>query len=301
VPIADDSPGLPHLLEVDGTNCGYVMSLAGGWGIADVIEEPSPTGVKKRPGPPRWEELELRLALPVARPVFDWIAAAWRREVQAKDLLLTTVDIEGNVLRRREFRNALLTATTIAIEPPAPGSGVSPYEHGSVTLRLLPQAARTTSPTATVAALTPQPPTPLTPRLELTGLDCTMTSPVGTFTVQQAFGSAIPPSPGLRIWREPGPLAFPNLTVELAGNSARDWQRWFDNFVVKGYNDATNEKTGTLTLQDPASEKALVRIGLFNVGIFHLKGPILAGTPRTGISQVTVAELYCERLEFMLP
>jgi hypothetical protein len=299
VTFADDSAGL-HLLEVDGTNCGYVMSMAGGWGIADVIEEPSPTGDKKRPGPPRWDELELQLALPVARPVFDWIAAAWRREVQAKDLLLTTVDLEGNVLRRREFRNALLTATTIAIEPPA-GSGVSPYEHGFATLRLLPQAAQTTSPTATVAAPTPPPPTPLSPRLELTGLDCTLTKPTVALTVQQAFGSTIPPSPGLRVWREPGPLAFPNLTAELAGNSARDWQRWFDNFVVKGYNDATNEKSGTLTLQDPVSKRALVRIGLFNVGIFHLKGPILSGTPRTGISQVTVAELYCERLEFMLP
>ncbi len=296
-----DGAGLWHLLEVDGTNCGYAISVEGGWGIADVSEEPTPTGVKKRPGPPRWEELELRLALPVARPVFDWIAAAWRREVQAKDLLLTTVDLEGNVLRRREFRSTLLTATTIPMEPPGPGSSSSPYGHGSATLRLLPQAARTTSPTATVAAPTPQPPTPLSPRLELTGLDCTMTRPVGAFTVQQAFGSAIPPSPGLRVWREPKPLAFPNLTVELAGSSARDWQRWFDNFVVKGYNDATNEKTGTLTLQDPQSERALVRIGLFNVGIFHLKGPILAGTPRTGFSQVTVAELYCERMELMLP
>jgi hypothetical protein len=86
--------------------------------------------------------------------VFDWVAAAWRREVQAKDLLVSTVDLAGNVLRRREFRNALLTATTIAMEPPAPGSSVTWSWHGLVTLRLLPQAARTTSPTATVAAPT---------------------------------------------------------------------------------------------------------------------------------------------------
>ena len=46
-----DGAGLFHLLEVDGTSCGYAMSVEGGWGIADVIEEPSPTtGIKKRPG-----------------------------------------------------------------------------------------------------------------------------------------------------------------------------------------------------------------------------------------------------------
>jgi hypothetical protein len=296
-----DGAGLSHLLEVDGTSCGYAMSVEGGWGIADISEESSPTGIKKRPGPPRWEELELRLALPVARPVFDWIAAAWRREVQAKDLLVTTVDLEGNVLRRREFRNALLTATTIAMEPPAPGSSVTRSWHGFVTLRLLPQAARTTSPTATVAAPTRPSLRPLLYRLELSGLDCAYAGPVDAFTVQQTFGNPIPPSPGLRVWLEPGPLSFPNLTVTLAKSSARDWQRWFENFIVKGYNDATNEKTGTLALEDPQG-KGLARIGLFNVGIFHLKGPILSAMPGESIiSQVTVAELYCERMELTLP
>ncbi|HSU36843.1 MAG TPA: hypothetical protein VLJ88_14380, partial [Propionibacteriaceae bacterium] len=59
--------------------------------------------------------------------------------------------------------------------------------------------------------------------------------------------------------------------------------------------------------EDPQGE-GLARIGLFNVGIFHLKGPILSrGTDplsdakESTISQVTVAELYCERMELTLP
>jgi hypothetical protein len=103
------------------------------------------------------------------------------------------------------------------------------------------------------------------------------------------------------VWLQPGPLAFPNLTVTLAKSSARDWQRWFENFVVKGYNDATNEEAGNLGLEDPQGE-GLARIGLFNLGIFHLKGPILPAMPGESIiSQVTVAELCCERMGLTLP
>jgi hypothetical protein len=288
--------GSRHLLEVAGTRCGEVILGEGGWGFADVIEEPSPTGVKKRPGQPRWEELELRLGLPVARPVVDWIAAAWRRDVQAKDVAVTTADAEWNALRRREFRNALLTATTIATAEPVSGSGFpSSSGSGFATLRLLPQAARTMPASGTVTAPTSAHLRPLYPRLELPGLDCTMIRPIGAFTVRQAFGSAIPASPGLRVWLEPGPLSFPNLTVELPESSASDWHRWFENFVVQGYNDDTNEKTGTLTLEDDIG-RGRVRIGLFNVGIFQLKGPIESAERPPYV----VAGLYCERMDFTL-
>ena len=98
--LAEKAPAV-HLLEVDGTSGGYVMSLEGGWGIADVIEEPSATRVKKRPGPPHWEELELRLPLPVAGPVFDRIAGRLEAGGPGKEFLAMTVDGEGKVLRRR--------------------------------------------------------------------------------------------------------------------------------------------------------------------------------------------------------
>ena len=304
--IADGGAGLLHLLEVDGSICGYVASAEGGWGTADVIEEPSSPGVKKRPGPPRWQELELRLHLPVARPVVDWIAAAWREEVQAKDLAVTTVDPEGNVLRRREFRNALLTATTIAGMEPTIGPTGWPTSRGPAfaTLRLLPQRARTTSPGGTVSAPVHQDSTLLGYHLQLLGLDRRDVIWVEEFTVQQAFGSVMADRPGLRVWREPGLLSFPNLTVTVAETSAGAWQRWFENFVLQGYNDDTNEKTGTLWLLDDRMQ-ALAQIGLFNVGIFQLIGPIIHGY-RLETGQIVrrtyvVAGLYCERMEFTLP
>jgi hypothetical protein len=91
----------------------------------------------------------------------------------------------------------------------------------------------------------------------------------------------------------PGPLSFPNLTVTLPESSAATWQAWFDAFVVKGYNDDSQEKTGRLALLDPALREH-VGIDLFNVGIFRL-------TPSPWTRQaypVVVAGLYCERMDF---
>jgi hypothetical protein len=295
VPIVSDT-GLRHLLEVDGARCGDVAPARGGWGFADVIEEPSLALVKKHIGQPRWQELELRPYLPLARPVADWIAAAWKRDVQAKNVIVTTVDLQLNAIRRREFRNAVLTATTI---PPLGGSDGLDF----LTLRLAPEAARTTSASGTVAA-SPTPPTPRTlfPRLQLPGLDCTKVTSIEAFTVRQPFGNASS-DPGVGL--KPGPLSFPNLTVTLLESSASDWRRWFENFVLKGYNDDAREKTGTLTLLDERSQEELARIGLFNVGIFQLQGPVelseLLGRPVQGDSpRYVVAGLYCERMEFTL-
>jgi hypothetical protein len=298
VAIEGDTGLLLHLLGVEGGG-GPVLSAQGGWGLADVIEEPSPTGGKKRPGPPRWEELEVQLALRVAPGLADWIAAAWRGEVQAKNLTIQTVfrTMDGglNTLHHREFRNVLLTETTIH------RLSSNPHEAGLLTLRLLPQDARTTSAfSGTVntasAPLTPPPRPPLVyPSLRLPGLDTTKVRRIEAFTVRQAFGNAIPPSPGSGVWLEPGPLSLPNLTVELHHIAAGDWQQWFENFVVRGYNDATNEKTGTLGIVD--ERLRVVQIGLSNVGIFQLTGPIETPTPSGSLIKV-VAGLYCQRMDF---
>jgi hypothetical protein len=296
VAIEGDTGLLVHFLGVDGAGCGSVLSAQGGWGLADVIEEPSPTGVKKRPGPSRWEELELQVALPVADPLADWIAAAWRGEVQAKSVGITTMfqatDGKMNVLHRREFRNVLLTETTISILTGMPTGG------GWMTLRLLPQTAWTTASFSGMVSTTtiPSPRPPLASSgLLLPGLDCRNIRQIEPFTVRQAFGSAIPPSPGSGVWLEPGPLSFPNLTVELHRTAAGDWQQWFHNFVVKGYNDATNEKTGTFALTDQHGRA--MRIDLFNVGIFQLKGPMEISIPGGSLIKV-VAGLYCQRMDF---
>jgi hypothetical protein len=276
-----------NILHIDGMMCGLVKSPEGGGGFADVIEEPPLRRlVKKHVSQPRWEDLELQVDLSQSDRVYNWIAASWRGEVQARTVLITTVDSERNVIRRREFSSALITETTV------PALDGASKDAGFLTLKLAPGAARTLPSGGTFSL-------PAVVRrwlrsafrLDLPGLDCTRVTKIDSFTVKQTFTSANGDV------REPGPLSFPNLTVTLSERSAETWQSWFNNFVLEGNNADTQEKRGSLTLLTPDLEQALATIDLFNVGIFRL-----APEPeREGDDLATrrvVAGLYCERMDF---
>jgi hypothetical protein len=232
-----------NILHIDGAVCGFVKSAESGGGVADIIEEPPLGGlVKKRVGQPRWEDLELQVDLQLTDKVYNWIAASWRGDPQARNVLITTVDFELNVIRRREFHRTLLTETTV------PALDGASKDAGVLTLKLAPEAARTLPGGGTVPA--PQPAVVRrwllsNFRLELPGLDCTRVTKMDSFTVKQTFTSANGDV------REPGPLSFPNLTVTLSEQSAQTWQSWFNNFVLEGNNADSEEKTGRLTLLTP--------------------------------------------------
>lgn len=283
-------PGVRDILHIDGVMCGSnLREVEGGAGFADVIEEP-PLGrlVKKHVGRPRWEDLELRVDLSLTDRVYNWITASWRGESQARTVLVTTVDSEGNVIRQREFRRALITETTV------PALDASSKDAGFLTLKLAPEAARTLpgGGTVTIPPSLPWQWHLSTFRLELARLDRTPVSKIGSFTVKQTFTSANGDV------REPGPLSFSNLTVTLPERSAATWESWFNSFVLEGNNADSQEKTGRLTLFAPDMEQELARIDLFNVGIFRLA---LEPKPedRESIQRV-VAGLYCERMDFRI-
>jgi hypothetical protein len=137
--------------------------------------------------------------------VGDWITASWKGNAPTRDVEIITADLMGTAIRRRTFRNALLTETTIAA---LDGS----YDADFLTLKLVFQDARLERASGTVPA--PKPPVSrrLFPRLQLPGLDCTKVMPVDAFTVrQEVVERVVDPSVPL----QPGPLSFPNLTVTL--------------------------------------------------------------------------------------
>ena len=278
------------ILEIDGTMCGTVWSAQGGDGFAPVVVEPYSDSSKKHLEQPKWEDLELHVSLPslpLLRTVPNWITASWRREYKPRTVQITAYDSALRVIRRREFSGALVAETTVpTLETGSP-------ELGLLKLKLTFESARTIPPSGTVPALKP-PPSWLgaTFRLDLPGLDCTKVMKIDSFTVKQPFVEQPDRyGGGLAV---PGPLSFPNLTVTLPESSAATWQEWFDSFVVKGYNDDTQEKMGRLSLLDPQLRER-VRIDLFNVGIFRLTS---SPWTRDDLPRTIVAGLYCERMDF---
>ena len=70
----------------------------------------------------------------------------------------------------------------------------------------------------------------------------------------------------------PAQLEFPNLKITLSQVGSETWFAWFDGFVIKGNNDESKEKNGSIALLSPDLKDELLRVDLFNLGIFAI-GP----------------------------
>jgi len=286
-----------YSLVLEGVNCGFIRSAEGGNVTADVIKEPPGPSyfTRKHLGQLKYEDFELELGFQLEPSVFQWIASSWNGNYQRKDGAVIAADFNLNAQSQREFFNALITETTI---PACDGSSKEP---AYMTLKFAPEHTRYTKASGklkTELSKTAKLWAPSNFKLEIDGLDCTRVSKIESFTVRQAI---VKDEIGdLRDYaKEPGKLEFPNLIITLAENSAQSWYDFHESFVIKGNNDESHEKNGTLVLLSATMTAELARINFFNLGIFKLASE--KSGPNTDQIKRIKAELYCERMEFVYP
>ncbi len=105
---------------------------------------------------------------------------------------------------------------------------------------------------------------------ELDGLPGARVSRIDSFTVKQPVVSddvgSVRDAPV-----EIGRVEFPNLRVTISELDAGPWGDWAQDFLVKGNNDDSHEKTGVIVFLAPNRKAELGRIVLHNVGIFAFR------------------------------
>jgi hypothetical protein len=122
-------------------------------------------------------------------------------------------------------------------------------------------------------------------RFTMGSLETRRTTRIEPFTITQA----------------PGQPAISNLLVTFsvdAAHPATNWLAWYDDFVVKGNNGDSNEKTFALELGLGLNVAGPARMTLtgYGVGIVALRAlPVPAGSS----FQLLQAELYVERMEVL--
>lgn len=281
-------------LQLDGVSCGFLKAVDGGDISADVISEPAgPSGlVKKHIGQPKYEDFELQVGFELAKLFYDWIADSWNRKFARKNGAIVGTDLNFKAVSERRFESALITETTI------PALDASSKEPAHLTVKLSPELTRTAKGGGSIGkvpAVKQKAFLPSNFRVEIDKLDCSKVSKVDAFTIKQTVSAG-----GVGERRDPqkraGNLEFPNLKITLAEVSAKTWDAWFDDFVVKGNNGDANEKSGALVFLAPDRKAELGRITLHNLGIFALRRN-RPGAGTDAIQRIT-AELYCERMEF---
>ena len=286
-----------YFLTIDADQCGFPKSVEGGAITAEVINEPSGSNyfVKKHIGQPKYQDFQVQVGFDMSRKVGEWIAQSWSNGAPRVSGSFTTLDDKMQPVFERQFQSALITETTI------PALDAASKEPAYLTVKFAPEVIRTSKPDGKgdygkYARNEQKMFLPSNFRLEIPGLDCSRVSRIESFAVRQTtvtddIGEA------RDYLRDPGKMEFPNLKITLAETTAQSWLDWHDDFVVKGNNDETFEKNGTLTLLAPDRQKVLAQIKFYNMGIYLVQADKSEANAEQ-LKRVQV-ELYVERMEFL--
>jgi hypothetical protein len=269
------------VLVLDGVVCGLVTSAEGGDISAPVLRKPSGAVFQKHLGDPVVEPIELSLDLSLQHLVYDWIAATWEGKAPAKSGSLIELDVNNQARTELAFEKAVIASTTIPI---ADAASKAPARLG---LTLDPAAATRKKASGPVAGLALKPKKPWLQanfRLQIDGLATTRVSRVEAMTV------AAP---------EAGATDFPDVMVLFSATDADSWTQWHEDFVVKGNNDSSNEKSGSLEFLGPDVKTKIGAVTFSGLGIHRLtREPQPEGAPAQ-VARMS-AELYCQRMELAL-
>jgi phage tail-like protein len=268
-------------LTLEGVECGFLQSAEGGDAVGEVVTEPGGAGgfADKRIGAVHYEDLALQVGMSMTSDLYDWINASWQLAPQPKDGTVAAADVNGSVQHERRFQGALVS------EVGFPALDGASKEAAFLTVKLRPEQvadAKAGGRLQTRAAAKQKQWLASNFRLDIDGLDCKRVATIDAFTVTQAT---------------PDTVEVPNLTIALSAASADSWQDWHDDFLVNGNNGPDRERSGSITFLGPDLKTELARVELAGLGLVALRRP--APTAAEQVAKV-VAELYCERMSFVV-
>jgi len=282
-------------LTLGGVKCGPVRSAAGGLVSGEVVIDKPVSGVipKKHLSAVQYEPFVVDVGLSMEAPVYDWVAELWKADFTRRSGSLVTADYKLEAKREREFVDALLTETSF------PTLDASSKDEGFLTLKFRPELIKGKSASGKQNGAGAKAKQWLRSgfRLQIDNLDCTKVSTIEALTVKHklqvdAVGTSKTPE------LVPTTVEFPNLKITLSEVSSKTWFDWLEDFVIKGKNDDSEERSGTIQLLAPDAKTEHARIKLFGLGIYRIALP--AAEPRGDKVNRVTAELYCTRMELVV-
>ena len=286
-------------IEVDGGMVGFAKSVDGGGAFSDVVVEKIGADhvARKHLAGVKYEDITLAIGAGMKDGMYDWIAATFDRKYERKDGAVSFMDYRGAEQRRLSWFNGLIT------EVDFPKLDASSKDAASLTVKISPEYTRAVKGSSTKSSLDGSGSKPGIEkkwlpsnfRLSIPGVDCSRVNAIDALVVKQhVTEDAIGDERDLT--REPGALEIPNLVVTLDQAHAGDFEKWFDDFVIKGNNDQSHEKEGKLEFLAWNTSTALFTLTMRGLGIFRMT-PLSEASGSEKISRVKV-EMYCEEMSF---
>jgi hypothetical protein len=286
------------LVQLGGKPVGFADSVEGGDAYSDVVEEKIGADgvIHKHLAGVNYGDLTLAVGANMSPPFYDWIASTLEHKHERKDGTVSFQDYTGAEKEQLTWQNGLIT------EIGFPEVDAASKDAGRLTVKIAPESTRHAKGSGTkgngkvnsmqkkwlVSNF----------RLSIDGIDCTRVQKVGALTVVQTV-TADPVGEKREPSAHPAVLHIPNLVVTLAEARADDFIAWHEDFVMRGNNDASHEKTGTLEFLTANAQDALFTLELSGLGIFRLTR-LKSESGTSGVSSVE-AQIYCEELKFSYP
>jgi hypothetical protein len=224
-----------------------------------------------------------------SKTLYSWIGSSWTANSQRKNGAVLFTDYKLDTQKKLEFYNALVTETSI---PECDASGREPTY---LSIKVAPEYTKPGKAEGKVSGAKAAIWMPSNFRLTINGTDCTRVSKVEGFTVKQKVISDGPGTTREPV-KVPGKVEFPNLVFYVSESFAKSFYDWHEDFVVKGNNNETKERSGNLEFLDAGQQKALLTIKFYNLGIISVTPESDSNSEKARRARV---ELYCERMELI--
>ena len=287
-------------LAIDGrTTTAYLKTIDGGFVKANVIEEPvGPSNERiKHTSTVDIDPLSIEFGLSGAQDVLKWIQDSWKREFTRCSGQVTHADFDYNSTFEHEFMNALITETTF------PSLDGSSKEAAYLKIKLQPEHVKSRPVPSGGGKLKGSGGVkqkmwlPSSFRLNIDGIRCAQhVNKIESFTIKQGIkkqyiGTERYPQ------IEPTKIDFPNLSCTIALAFADELLKWYDSAIVKGVEDSTAQKTGSIEFLSPDRKTVLFEVKLFEMGLASLQ--VMQSTANSDQIKRVKFELYVGRMELV--
>ncbi|MDQ6829762.1 MAG: hypothetical protein M3081_12955 [Gemmatimonadota bacterium] len=286
--------GQATYLQLGGATFSVYL-IEGGSIEADVVVINSTTGgtPAKHLGSVRYQPIVI--GVEPGGPLDPWINEMWSGVTSKKSGSLYNGPIAAGA--ELAFTNAALIAVTIpALDGAAKDGGTIHVTLAPEETRMSPHPAGTSGTIGPVAYSGPGSSgpgrvwLPSNFRFAMAGVDATTMSRIESFGVQRRLTSNAGGAPA-----SPGPLEISNLVVTISEAHGAGWLAWYDDFVLKGNNGTTAEKTFTLDLLKTNLTSSYAQIKGTGVGIVSIKSIAREGD---GVRRLQIV-LYVQKLEMI--
>jgi hypothetical protein len=284
-------------IELGGQSAGWVRSVEGGGGSADIAEALANSGIDKHIATPQYDDFTVEVPVGPSGLLRDWIKAAWNGDAPAKDGAIVVADYLGRAKQRAEFHEALISEISF---PACDGASKDP---AYLTIKFAPyistfkkagnELIKDPAPTKQKGWL------PSNFRLNIDGLPCERVKKIDSFTIKQTL---VDDSLGeIRDYaKEPAKIEYPNLTLLIPQTDIDGWHKWYESFLVKANNANQNEKNGTLALLAANQKDVLGEITLEGIGLKRFTPFLRSEANADSIAHFEV-ELYVESMTIQFP